>query len=70
MQTLCTLLLSFMSASSVGQVRHNRVRSDMAPGLAAERYRKADPDLATVIQPVRIITPLSLIHISEPTRPY
>ena len=57
MQTLCTVLLSFMSASSVGQVRHNRVRSDMAPGLAAERYRKADPDLATVIQPVRIITP-------------
>ena len=57
MQALCTLVFSFTSASSVGQVRHNRVRSDMAPGLAAERYRKADPDLATIIQPVRITTP-------------
>jgi len=46
-----------MSASSFGQVRHNQIRSDMAPGLLAERYRKADPDLARVIQPVRVITP-------------
>lgn len=51
------MMLSWLSASSVGQVRHNRIRSDMAPGLAAERYRKADPDLARVIQPVRIVAP-------------
>lgn len=56
MTALFMALLS-MSESSVGQVRHNRVRSDMAPGLAAERYRKADPDLATVTQPVRIFAP-------------
>ena len=51
------MVVSFLSTSSSGQVRHNQVRSDMAPGLVAERYRKADPDLATVIQPVRIIVP-------------
>lgn len=57
MTSWCTLVLLCMSTSSFGQVRHNRVRSDMAPGLLAERYRKADPDLARVIQPVRVITP-------------
>ena len=54
---LTVVVLVIMSGSSRGQVKHNRVRSDMAPGLAAERYRKADPDLARVIQPVRIIAP-------------
>ena len=57
MTALVALMFSFASASSVAQVRHNRVRSDMAPGLASERYRKADPDLANVTQPVRIIAP-------------
>lgn len=46
-----------ISSDATGQIKHNRVRSDMAPGLAAERYRKADPDLATVTQPVRIFAP-------------
>jgi hypothetical protein len=54
---LTMLLVLLLGASSVGQVRHNRVRSDMAPGLAAERFRKADPDLARVSQPVRIVAP-------------
>ena len=51
------LMVLFMSTTTNGQVRHNQVRSDMPPGLVAERYRKADPDLATVIQPVRIFAP-------------
>ena len=57
MKAACTLMLFLMSSSSVGQVRHHRIRSDMAPGLAAERYRKANPDLGSVIQPVRIMAP-------------
>ena len=54
---LCAVAMIVITSDASGQIRHNRIRSDMAPGLAADRYRRADPDLARVIQPVRIIAP-------------
>jgi hypothetical protein len=38
--------------------KHALVRSDMPPGLAAESYRLANPELSHHVQPVRVIVPM------------
>ena len=47
-----------LSASSVhAQTRHELIRGDMPPGLAADYYRMNNPKLEFHVQPVRVISP-------------
>ena len=48
-----------LSASSVhAQTRHELIRGDMPPGLAADYYRMGNPKLQYHVQPVRVISPI------------
>lgn len=57
--TLLALALCFC-ATATAQLpyeKHSLIRGDMPPGLAAESYRLANPELIYVTQPVRLIVP-------------
>ena len=55
--SLLVVILLFVAASSQAQVRHELIRGDMPPGLAADYSRFSNPALAHYVQPVRIVGP-------------
>lgn len=59
-RVLIVASIMFFAAASVQaqtRVRHELIRGDMPPGLAADYYRMSQPELAHYVQPVRIVGP-------------
>lgn len=52
-----TILMSASIASAQRPIRHELIRGDMPPGLAAEYSRMSNPSLSAYVQPVRLISP-------------
>lgn len=63
-----TILVCGASVSDAQRpVRHELIRGDMPPGLAADYYRLSNPALESHNQPVRIISPLGTqLEIGSP----
>jgi hypothetical protein len=65
--TVMVAILLFAAASANAQrpIRHELIRGDMPPGLAADYSRMSNPALEHYVQPVRIIGPPgSLLEIA------
>ena len=56
---IVVMIICFAAASTHAQrpLRHELIRGDMPPGVAADYYRMGNPALATYVQPVRIVGP-------------
>ena len=52
-----TILLAASMATAQQPIRHELIRGDMPPGLAADYSRMSNPALAYYTQPVRVISP-------------
>ncbi len=52
-----TLWVAASLANAQQPVRHELIRGDMPPGLAADYYRLSNPSIANHVQPVRVIGP-------------
>ncbi len=50
--------IAFSGSIEAQQPRHELIRGDMPPGLAADYYRMSNPKLQYHVQPVRVICPL------------
>ena len=46
-----------MPAQALQPVRHNLIRGDMPPGMAAQFYQVSDPALRGHVQPVQLVAP-------------
>lgn len=51
------ILFAVASSSAQRTVRHELIRSDMPPGLAADYSRLSNPALTHYVQPVRVVGP-------------
>ena len=54
---MAIVFLAAASAHAQRPVRHELIRGDMPPGLAADYYRMGNPALLNYVQPVRVIGP-------------
>lgn len=56
---MMVVMIFFAATSSHAQrpIRHELIRGDMPPGLAADYYRMSNPALAHYVQPVRVVGP-------------
>lgn len=60
------ILFATAMATAQHPIRHELIRGDMPPGLAADYSRMRNPSFARHVQPVRVISPLgSRVHIAN-----